>query len=134
LHQMDGGNRFLLCSQKGVITNRDFDDSSLTSFDISRPVERFRFCNETNQFIVSGGRNQLSQVFDLEKQSEIWKAKNVPHDFLDMQVPIWDRDVTWLNEPAGRTFIAVTAYHQIRLYDIRAQKNQHLLLNLEIHQ
>jgi len=122
LHQVDNGNKFMICSQQGNVMSRELDDTSVKAFDIARSVERFRYCDETNQFLVCGGRNTLSQVFDVEKQSEVWKAKNVANDFLDLLVPIWDRDVAWLNEPVGSSFISVTAYHQVRIYDIRAAK------------
>lgn len=36
---------------------------------------------------------RLRQILDLETQEQLFKAKNVRHDFLDMRVPVWIRDL-----------------------------------------
>jgi len=48
----------------------------------------------------------------------VWKAKNVPHDFLDMEVPMYDKDADWV-DLNKKVFVTATAYNQIRLYDVR---------------
>jgi len=43
----------------------------------------------------------------------------VPHDSLDMEVPIWDTDCVFTSP---KTAAVVTAYAQVRLYDIQGQR------------
>jgi len=57
-----------------------------------------------------------------QKESEngqIFQAKNVKNDFLDLRVPVWITDLEFLNVEATRIAIG-THYHQIRVYDITA--------------
>lgn len=50
----------------------------------------------------------------------LWTARNVPLDFLDMEVPIHDKSLAWIDP--NHTFLCVTAYKHLRVYDIRAQR------------
>ena len=40
-----------------------------------------------------GGRENDLCLYDLEKQESIFTARNVPHDFLSLRVPIWVSDM-----------------------------------------
>jgi len=67
--------------------------------------------------LVLGGERRLCQVIDLQEQKAVWNAKNVQNDFLDLQVPIHDRDAAWIDPE--HSFAMVTAHHHIRTYDVR---------------
>ncbi|KAF7723634.1 WD repeat-containing protein 74 [Apophysomyces ossiformis] len=79
--------------------------------------------NETND-----ATNQSKQS---KKQAKgiLFKAKNVKNDFLDLQQPVWVRDVQFMSEDANKVVVG-THYHQIRLYDAKAARRP--VLNVEI--
>lgn len=56
-----------------------------------------------------------------KKQSDKpkWQARNLPNDELDLQIPIFDTDIAYLD---NNHIAAITAYGEIREYDIRGQR------------
>lgn len=53
---------------------------------------------------------------------QIFKAKNVKNDHLDLRVPVWNTDLQFLNQ-FDITRIAVgTRHHQIRIYDTKGAR------------
>jgi hypothetical protein len=61
-------------------------------------------------------------IFDLEKRSITWKAKNLPNDELDLRVPIYDVDIAQAKDNAN-VFYTATGHGEIRKYD-RKVKNR----------
>jgi ribosome biogenesis protein NSA1 len=59
--------------------------------------------------------NPLFKIFDITQNKVVWKAKNLPHDELDMKVPMWDVDCVYL--PNKNVIYTGTAYGEIRMYD-----------------
>lgn len=54
----------------------------------------------------------------------------VPNDFLDLQVPIWVCDLGFLPSQGSHSKVVVgTGYHQVRLYDTKAQRRPVLSLD-----
>jgi hypothetical protein len=49
-------------------------------------------------------------------------AKNLPCDHLDLPIPIWDTDLTFLSSVGPQSFATCTAYGDIREYDTRQRK------------
>ncbi|KAG2183262.1 hypothetical protein INT43_006266 [Umbelopsis isabellina] len=63
------------------------------------------------------------------EKGQIFQAKNVKNDYLDLRVPVWITDLQFVNAEA--TMIAVsTHYHQIRVYDIKAARRP--VLDVEV--
>jgi len=124
--------------------NHDESSEIVPTWSLNRPIQRIRLSganaksswvvSEAERMAVVGPNQTLLSVFDLKTQKETWKAKNVPLDTLNMDVPIWDRDAVWLQE--GRVVATSTAYGQVRIYDTRAQRppvlDYNLLQNLRL--
>eukprot|EP00903_Cladosiphon_okamuranus_P012063 g11325.t1 len=84
--------------------------------------------------LAAGGKENDLKTWDISTGQCTWKAKNVPHDFLDMRQPVWITALCPLAAPqlnsgggggggAGlQPIVAGTAHRQVRLYDARAQK------------
>eukprot|EP00475_Leptophrys_vorax_P025380 TRINITY_DN3555_c0_g1_i1.p1 TRINITY_DN3555_c0_g1~~TRINITY_DN3555_c0_g1_i1.p1 ORF type:complete len:435 (+),score=85.28 TRINITY_DN3555_c0_g1_i1:73-1305(+) len=64
-----------------------------------------------------GGRDLNLTLWDLNTNQVKEKLKNVPNNFLKMQVPIWITDIEHIG---GDKFATGTAFHQVRLYDVKA--------------
>jgi ribosome biogenesis protein NSA1 len=70
-----------------------------------------------------GGKERKNnlKVFDLEAQKQIFSSKNVPHDNLQLEVPVWESDMAFVNN--SENCLATCSRHgYIRLYDNRQQR------------
>lgn len=73
--------------------------------------------------LAAGGRENDLKIYDVASEECTWKAKNAPHDFLDLRQPVWISSLRSLAPEEGlRQIVAGTAHRQVRLYDTRAQK------------
>ena len=93
---------------------------STKAFAVKGPVSAAVGVMNSVNFAFGGRENDL-QVCDFSTQQEVFKARNVPHDKLDMRVPVWITGIASL--PSSDSVIATcTGYAQVRVYDIRAQR------------
>ncbi|XP_076624688.1 WD repeat domain 74 lethal (2) k09848 isoform X1 [Colletes latitarsis] len=91
-------------------------------------LNRMRHSKVNKNIIATGGFQHRLKLFDLEKQSEIFHEKNIAHDWLELEVPIWISDIQFL--PSTEQIITVGKYGHIRLYDPKMQRRP--VINLEI--
>lgn len=71
-------------------------------------------------------------MWDIVTKQLVWKAKNVPHDEVRLEVPIWitgiafiptgASDVTAPSDCTGNIIATGTCHKHIRLYDTRMQR------------
>ena len=69
------------------------------------------------------------RLFDLNKAELCFSPRNVPNDYLDLKVPIFDKDIAFLDP---HVFYVSTAYGQIRQFDTRAKKQAVLDYQVEL--
>jgi len=122
----DGGERLVSCSQDGWIECFRSDSNIPNKFEVGGPVERMRGCSGTSTVAIGGKENDLS-LWDLSTQQCTFRARNVPHDKLDMRVPIWVTDMAFPKLQGGtkqdnNMVWTCTGYGQIRVYDVRTQR------------
>ncbi|XP_068779719.1 speckle targeted PIP5K1A-regulated poly(A) polymerase-like isoform X2 [Struthio camelus] len=68
------------------------------------------------QRVATGGRDNGLKVWDLQRPGEpVFRAKNVRNDWLNLRVPVWDRDLQFL--PSSDKIVTCTGHHQVRVYD-----------------
>lgn len=72
--------------------------------------------------VAYGGKENETQVYSLETGQVTWTAKNVGNNFLDLRMPVWVTDLAYLPDEDQRKIAICTAYGEVRLYDIRAQR------------
>jgi len=77
--------------------------------------------------IAGGGRDRDVAVWDIEQGAEAFKARNVPHDNLDLSVPVWVSAVKFLPQQKKRLVVTTGFVDQrlrgeVRLYDVSAQR------------
>eukprot|EP01127_Copromyxa_protea_P001533 TRINITY_DN11508_c0_g1_i1.p1 TRINITY_DN11508_c0_g1~~TRINITY_DN11508_c0_g1_i1.p1 ORF type:complete len:382 (+),score=84.49 TRINITY_DN11508_c0_g1_i1:32-1177(+) len=147
-HSLDGAvtgihvlsnDRILACTENGEIGIFSGDEE-IEKFTVNRTIESMLFSGSLEsgcqkkapistdgRIVISGGEGQLAQMLDLETKQTLWSARNVPLDFLDVEVPIHDRCLSWINPQ--HTFACVTAHKQFRVYDIRAQRRPTLTVD-----
>lgn len=131
-------SRLLLSgSQDGVVVLSALKTASfgaqqvktLKKFEVGKDVCRIRLEKLESKEFASGGKEQLLRLWDIETGTVKWKARNVPHDWLELRVPVWIRDIGY--RPKEVTQLAtVTAHKQIRLFDINQGKRA--VMDLEV--
>ncbi|KAH8069784.1 hypothetical protein JL721_5675 [Aureococcus anophagefferens] len=72
----------------------------------------------SNRVLLGGKETELACV-DLASGARVWRAKNVPHDKLDMRRPVFVGAAAFLGE---HEFVVGTAYAELRFYDARASR------------
>ncbi|XP_053975537.1 WD repeat-containing protein 74 isoform X1 [Hylaeus volcanicus] len=91
-------------------------------------LNRMRHSKTNKNIIATGGYEHRLQLFDLEKQRQIFLEKNQPNDWLQLKVPIWISDIDFL--PTTEQIVAVSKYGHVRLYDPKTQRRP--VINLEV--
>lgn len=91
--------------------------------DAGDNISSMRQCLQNRKLVATGGKDRQNnlKIFDLEAQKQIFTSKNLPHDNLQLEVPIWDSDLSFVNN--SENFIATCSrYGYIRFYDHRQQR------------
>ncbi|XP_038620648.1 WD repeat-containing protein 74 [Tachyglossus aculeatus] len=105
------------CVESGIIRVWPEDSSEhRAELQVGPRVCRMRQDPERPHLVATGGKENALKVWDLQGSREpVFRAKNVRNDWLDLRVPIWDRDIQFL--PGAQRLVTCTGYHQVRVYD-----------------
>jgi WD40 repeat protein len=86
----------------------------------------------TDSALFNGLLCCVSKVWDVESKTMVWKAKNVPHDEVRLEVPIWITSIAYMpigtggatspGDCSGNMIATGTAHKHIRMYDTRVQR------------
>ncbi|CAH3150137.1 unnamed protein product [Porites lobata] len=127
-------NSFVTCVESGLLQIWR-DNDNLTDVRVGANVSTVHQNPLCPFQIGTGGQKNDLKLWDLSRPEEaVFKAKNVPNDFLDLQVPVWVTDIGFLPGQGLSSRIAVgTAYHQIRLYDTKTQRRPVLSFDFDEH-
>eukprot|EP00941_MAST-03F_sp_MAST-3F-sp1_P004443 g4443.t1 len=122
------------CAATGDITVAEtYEESLITpkirTFKVRGPVEKFRLESTGQTEFAVGGKDNIVSLWSLCTSKRLWNGKNVPHDHLDLPVPVWVTDIQFL-KPHGRNKIGAlqhqlltcSSHRHLRLYDCRAQR------------
>lgn len=74
------------------------------------------------QHAVFGGNGVDVNVWDVAKSSKLWSGKTPHRDSLGLISPTWVTAVAFLSKDDHRKIVVGTGHHQVRLYDIGAQR------------
>lgn len=101
--------------------NIQIGDKKPTLLKTGDAMSRMRQCNVERKLICSGGKERQNnlKVWNLESNECVFRTKNVPNDFLQLEVPIWDTDVQFIDSHCLST---CSRYGYIRVYDMRKQR------------
>ncbi|XP_053908496.1 WD repeat-containing protein 74 isoform X1 [Cuculus canorus] len=105
----------ITCVESGLIRVWRQDGTEPLELEAGGGLCRMRQDPVNQQRLGTGGKENALKVWDLERPREpVFRAKNVRNDWLDLRVPIWDRDLQFLS--SGK-IVTCTAHRQIRVYD-----------------
>ncbi|KAH7528262.1 hypothetical protein FEM48_Zijuj05G0053800 [Ziziphus jujuba var. spinosa] len=123
----------LTCTEKGKATIRSFErTTSPKEFASTGSSRTWEVCNAGNilcskldgseNYALFGGKGVEVNVWDLDKCTKTWTAKSPPKNSLGIFTPTWFTSATFLSKDDHRKIVAGTQSHQVRLYDISAQR------------
>ncbi|KAL6559695.1 hypothetical protein OROGR_004812 [Orobanche gracilis] len=135
-HRSDSSSRscaLLTCTLKGHARMESIEFSeTLADFTRDSSPTTWNVCgsgdilcskvDETENYALFGGKGVEVNVWDLDKCVKIWTAKSPPKNSLGIFTPTWFTSATFLCKDDHRKFVAGTNSHQVRLYDISAQR------------
>ena len=93
----------------------DITTKAQTSLAVVTPYDLLN-----SSFVAVGGKELDLALWDVQTATQTFQAKNVPHDKLDMRLPVWIKDIAFVDSPS--VCVTGTAYGQLRLYDICASR------------
>lgn len=84
-------------------------------------MSRMSQCKQNGTLVATGGKERQNnlKVWDLQTQTKTFTSKNVPNDYLQLEVPVWDSSLVFADET---TLLTCSRYGYIRQYDTRAQR------------
>lgn len=98
-------------------------NDSMDVLETGDNLSRMRQCCQNKKLVAVGGKDRKNnlKVYDLEAKKMIFTSKNVPHDNLQLEVPVWDSDMAFVKN--SDSCVATCSRHgYIRFYDSRQQR------------
>ena len=140
----EGGNRVLSCDRRGCVRVYKWDGTANSAAQASKPAvpiasieagSRDGDGSEYSSYVAAidpqgarvalGGREKDLVLWDVASASTCFKARNVPHDNLDLAVPVWVTGLQFV--PSSDKQVAMcTGYFEsrlrgeVRLYDVKS--------------
>ncbi|EDX05852.1 WD repeat-containing protein 74 [Drosophila simulans] len=113
------------------IGNGQIQSLELEANDESEPVvistgdqmDHLRQCAQVRSIVATGGKERQNnlKVYDLNSDGkQIFTSKNLPNDYLQLEVPVWDSDIGFVDGPSVLATCSRTGY--VRIYDTRKQR------------
>ncbi|KAF3609025.1 hypothetical protein DY000_02047344 [Brassica cretica] len=86
----------------------------------------------SENFGLFGGKRVEVNIWDLEQCTKIWSAKSPPKDNLGIFTPTWFTCAAFMSNEDHRKFVTGTKSHQVRLYDVSAQRRP--VMSFDFHE
>ncbi|XP_035428318.1 WD repeat-containing protein 74 [Cygnus atratus] len=110
------GSALITCVESGLLKVWRDDVAENLELQAGAGLCRMRQDPARPHRMGTGGKENALKVWDLHRPEEpVFRAKNVRNDWLDLRVPVWDRDLQFL--PGSDKVVTCTAHRQVRLYD-----------------
>ncbi|CAJ0590087.1 unnamed protein product [Cylicocyclus nassatus] len=118
LHCLENG-KIASCVESGMVNVWSESGESCKDWEAGEGVKVMRGSSTRNE-LLTGGIKHLIKTWDIETGKRVWSARNVPLDFLGLEVPIMCTDARFMDDSG--TILEATKLHEMRLYDPRAQR------------
>lgn len=84
-------------------------------------MDHMRQSREHRHLVACGGKERQNQlkVWNLETRECVFRTKNVANDFLQLEVPVWDTDVGFVD---ANRLASCSRHGYVRVYDMREQR------------
>lgn len=84
-------------------------------------MDHMKQCRTSRHLVACGGKERQNnlKVWNLETGDCVYRTKNVPNDFLQLEVPIWDTDIGFID---ANCLATCSRHGYVRVYDMRQQR------------
>ncbi|XP_075166938.1 WD repeat domain 74 lethal (2) k09848 [Haematobia irritans] len=116
----NGHIRCLALNEEGDI---EADHPKLILDKVGDHMDHLRQCPSDRNIVAIGGKGRQNnlKVFDMEAEGkQLFSSKNLPNDYLQLEVPVWDSDVGFFDNP--HTLATCSRHGYVRVYDTRKQR------------
>ncbi|XP_027171090.1 WD repeat-containing protein DDB_G0290555-like isoform X2 [Coffea eugenioides] len=124
---------FLTCTIKGCTTMRAIEIPQSQTDSKGNATETtwnacgsgdilFAKVDESECYALFGGKGVEVNIWDLHTSSKLWNAKSPVKNSLGIFSPTWFTCASFLGNEDHRKFVSGTNFHQVRLYDVSAQR------------
>lgn len=72
------------------------------------PISKMAHSSLNSDIIATGGKGNDLKLWNLKSKECVFKAKNVRKDMLELEVPIWVSDVTFMSNSSN---VAICSRH-----------------------
>lgn len=103
--------------KSGEISLWRFDGKEEVLIHAGENLNRMRQSCMQKNIIATGGLENKLKLFDVEKQKSIFNEKNLPHDWLELRVPIWISDLNFL--PGTQQIATVGRYGHVNNFFVK---------------
>ncbi|XP_046866043.1 WD repeat-containing protein 74 [Drosophila willistoni] len=110
------------------------EDSEENLISAGDEMDHLRQCTQARHIVATGGKGRQNnlKIFDLAADGkQIFSSKNLPNDYLQLEVNVWDSDVGFMDSP--QVVATCSRYGYVRLYDTRKQRRPVALYSSEEH-
>jgi len=126
-------SNYLVGVESGKVVLWDFiEDKSKLEIQSGIHLSKARQCPSQKSIFATGGNENDLKIWDLaapDPSVPIFKARNLPHDSLELRVPVWVEDLTFL--PQSQDLVATCSrYGDVRLYDSKVV-NKRPVINMK---
>ncbi|CAD5218916.1 unnamed protein product [Bursaphelenchus okinawaensis] len=127
--QMAANQRIVIAKENGNIQLYNQDGTPQTENGIEAGVNlNFLTVDPKDRGrAITGGKENILKLWDLEKGTTTWSMKNLKDDRLSLRVPIWEANGKFVKDPS--LICTTTGHHQIRLYDPKTQRKPIMMLD-----
>lgn len=117
------GNGHIRCL--AITEDGDIDESQpkLLLDKVGDDMAHLRQCSSDRNIVAVGGKGRQNnlKVFDMSAEGkQVFSSKNLPNDYLQLEVPVWDSDVGFFDTP--HTLATCSRHGYVRVYDTRKQR------------
>lgn len=118
----------LTAVQSGQVKLWRFKEDDKILIDAGENLERMRHSKIDKNIIATGGKENVLKLFSLDRQVQVFTAKRLPNDWLNLAKGIWISDIDFLS--GTQQIVTVGRYGHVQLYDTKAQRRP--VVHLEV--
>lgn len=124
---------YLTCTIKGCTTMKSIEipqsqediigDATQSTWNVCGSGDiLFAKVEESECYALFGGKGVEVNIWDLRTSTKLWTAKSPVKNSLGIFSPTWFTCASFLGKEDHRKFVSGTNFHQVRLYDMSAQR------------
>ena len=130
----DNSSSYMVGVNSGRVSLWSFtEDRNTVEIVTGKHLSKVQQCPEDRSIFASGGKENDLKIWNLNSPDPtipIFKAKNIAHDFLDLRVPVWVQDLTFM--PQSNELIGLCSrYGHVRFYDPKVNNKGRPVINMD---